>query len=196
MIHQEVDYNSWNPGVQNMDHQKAESISPDAVDSMLAKELNQMTFDEREKIYEELHGVDPIREETEAFLEKLLQQMEHHLEAMNDDLYIQAVHRAPLYIQGRKFRLLFLRAESYNAAKAASRLCLFLRGKMEFFGPESLGRDLYLTDLTPADKVVLKSGILQLLPARDRSGRAVVADFNMDPTFHCDHVDNLVRETE
>jgi hypothetical protein len=150
---------------------------------MVAAELTEMTFQEREKVYEELHGVDKVTHETESMLAMTLTAMELALQQMpNRSIYDKAKRIDPRYVEDRSFRLMFLRSEYYNAEKAASRLLTFLEQKENFFGEETLARPVYLSDLNKDDIAVLKSGILQLIPVRDRSGRVIFSDFNRDPT--------------
>ena len=71
---------------------------------------------------------------------------------------------------------MFLRAEYFDAAKAAHRLVKFMEGKHELFGKQALSRPLYVDDLDARDQVALEKGFLQVVPARDTAGRAVTFD--------------------
>jgi CBS-domain-containing membrane protein len=181
--------------IKFQDQRNADDVDPDDVDALLAKELNQMTFQQRELMYEEIHGVDQIHEETEDFLNARLAALEQEIRRLPErELYEQAERISKAYVTDRKFRLMFLRAEYHDPRKAAVRLVRFLEGKVQFFGPETLARNLYLSDLDDDDFAFLKSGILQLIPVRDRAGRAIFADFNMQSqsSFRCKSVDNVV----
>ena len=171
-------------------------IDPDSVNAMLAAELSQMTFQERESVYEELHGVDNATHETEAMLATSLIEMDLALQQEpNRAIYDEAKRINANYVEDRSFRLMFLRSEYYNPKRAASRLVSFLENKAKLFGIETLARPVYLSDLNEDDIAVLKSGILQLIPARDRTGRAILADFNTgDPKIEQPkHMNNYVR---
>jgi len=159
---------------------------PDEVDALLASELNDMSLQERGSIYEEIHGVDSEIVETPQLLAESLQLMEAALQQQVPklrDLYNQARQINPEYIDAQSFWLQFLRAEYFVAPKAAQRLCRFLAGKVEFFGTDCLARPITLDDCGPDDLEWLKSGIIQILPSRDQSGRVVIGDFNMSPDF-------------
>jgi len=78
------------------------------------------------------------------------------------------------FIHTRDFRIKFLRAERYDAAKAAVRLCKCLHCLQKWYGDFALVRPLYLTDLEEQSLKFLKEGYSQLLPTRDRSGRRVI----------------------
>jgi hypothetical protein len=171
--------------------------NPKDVDFLIAKELNQMSFKERELVYEELHGVDKIIEETPEFLEQHLEVME--LELCNiprKPAYDEALRISGSYVTDRKFRLMFLRSEYFDAQKAAIRLVKYLQGKVEYFGPGVLVRPLYLTDLDENDQKTLRSGYLQILPARDRAGRVVLGNFKKLTTKCYKNSENLVRSCQ
>lgn len=161
-------------------------IDPDNVNAMFAAELNQMTYQEREKMYEELHGVEQVVQETDHVLETRLEEMDRALQDLpSRSIYEKAKSIDARYVEDRTFRLMFLRSEYYNAERAAVRLVNFLENKVLIFGEETLTRPIYMSDLNDDDMAVLKSGILQLIPVRDRSGRVVLIDVNMNPA--CDH---------
>lgn len=149
------------------------------IDSLLASELNQMSLQERESQYEQLHGVEPtdIFQETPEFVQSKLQAMEDELSKTKaKDAYEQALQMNRAYVEDAKFRLMFLRADRFNPAKAAARLVLFMEKKRRFFGADSMVRSLTLDDLDEGDRDALDNGFLQLLPVRDRAGRLVLID--------------------
>ena len=165
-------------------HNDKERIDPDDVDAILTEELNQMTFQEREKIYDELHGVDNVLQETEQLVATALKEMDLALQRIpNKFIYEKARRINAHYVEDPSFRLMFLRSDYFNPEQAARRLLKFLENKVKFFGDETLARPIYLSDLNNDDIEFLKSGIVQLVPARDRSGRVILSDFNMDPSF-------------
>jgi hypothetical protein len=174
-----------------------ERIDPDHVDAMLAAELNQMTFQEREKINEELHGVDNIIDETEELVTRSLQEMDFAIPLLpNNYIYYRAKNINSRYVEDPSFRLMFLRSDYFNPQLAAKRLIKFLENKVRFFGEETLARPIYLSDLNNDDMNFLKSGSLQLIPARDRSGRVILANFSRDDTMEqlkdiCNYVCHL-----
>jgi len=161
---------------------------PDDVDALLATELNNMTIQEREIVYEEVHGVDKDMVETPDLLVDSFRRMK---EAIEDQVpmtqrrfYEQAKQINPTYVDSPSFWLQFLRAEYFDPYRAAIRLCRFLGGKVEFFGWDSLARPITLEqDFDPDDMEWFKLGIMQILPARDRSGRVVMADFNVQVDY-------------
>jgi hypothetical protein len=78
-----------------------------------------------------------------------------------------------------KFCLCFLRAEHFNPTKTAVlRLEAFLEGKLQYFGEALLTKPIKFSDLDKDDQACLKMGHMQVLPSRNRAGRAVCC--NMD----------------
>ena len=59
-------------------------VDPDAVDTWMAQELNSLSPQEREDIYEEVHVVRKDQEETPQFLEERLRLMQSHLDQVPD----------------------------------------------------------------------------------------------------------------
>lgn len=159
------------------------SIDPDEVDALLAAELNEMSFHEREKMYEQIHGVERQEEETSEQVTTSLREMEVALTRLpNREIYLKAARINPKYVEDKSFRLMFLRSEYFNVEKAAQRLTRFLEGKVRLFGESTLARPICLKDFNEDDLAFLESGIIQQIPSRDRSGRAILVDFNMDPS--------------
>jgi hypothetical protein len=85
----------------------------------------------------------------------------------------EAVKRSPAYV--KRFRLAFLRAEVFDAAKAAQRMAAHFALRLAYFEREDLlGRDIMLSDLSHEEIPLLQSGALQLLKYPDRAGRAIL----------------------
>ena len=168
-------------------------VDENATDSILARELNGMDLEEREAMYEEIHGVDKITPETPQFLHEKLLAFEHEMRRISSKpAYDLAAEISPEFVSDLSFRLMFLRVACYDEEKAAIRCVKFMDEKMRLFGREPLARRLCVSDLSEDDMVCLKSGALQVLPQRDRAGRAVLGNFrNLIPRSY-KVVDNMV----
>jgi hypothetical protein len=154
------------------------------VEYLLTQELNQMSLKERELAYEEIHSVDTMIDEPPEFVTERLEAFERELRMIPTKLaYDQAEQISKLYVTDQKLRLQFLRAEYFDARKAAHRLVGFMEGKLQFFGPEVLARSIYLSDLHDDDFESLKSGFEQLLPSRDRAGKAILCHYLRHHTY-------------
>ncbi|KAG7344954.1 hypothetical protein IV203_032485 [Nitzschia inconspicua] len=157
-----------------------DSLNTQQVDELLSQELNSLSFQDRSKILEEIHGVANLcPEETPEMMESSLKYMQHYLDNIkHKPVYDQICPFS--YVHSRDFRLSFLRCELYDPKKAAERLVRFTEYMAEEYDMEVLERPLQMSDLqTKSGKRgrevfdCFKSGHTQLLPFRDRSGRMI-----------------------
>ena len=149
-------------------------------DAMLAADLNNMTMRERERAFYDLHGVANAVEETPELIESRLEELDteiHNTQSRN--AYSIAEAQNGKYVRNSKMRLKFLRAASFDVTSAAARLVQFFDMKQKLFGVENLTKDLEIKDLEEEDRRALESGVLQILPLRDRSGRIVLCSMTM-----------------
>ena len=97
--------------------------------------------------------------------------------------YETAVRIAPRYVNDRKFRLMFLRAERMDVVAAAKRFCFFFQIKLELFGPDLLGKErITQDDLCDETLDIINNGSVQILPLRDVAGRIVILLFQQAET--------------
>lgn len=166
----------YKPQQFNQEHDKVVKV----VDSLIAEEFTSLSIEEREKTYEQLHGVDDLIQETPEFLAATLAALDWELQKISKKpAYDVAKAQDPAYVSNPKFRLTFLRADYFRPQKAAERLVAFLEGKLKYFGKSLLTKRINLNDLDKDDRDCLKYGQMQILPRRDSAGRAVFCDMNM-----------------
>jgi hypothetical protein len=145
-------------------------------DGLLAKEMNAMTVKERELVYEEVHGVSDIMEETPELIATSLQKMRKELEKApkyNKKALDRALFLKPAIQSDEKFHLMFLRAERFEPFKAALKMCRYFEHKLNLFGDEKLVQRIALEDLGEKEKSLIYSGAAQFLLSNDSSGRAI-----------------------
>ena len=148
---------------------------PAEIDAMLAKEMNQLSMEERDEILFDIHGVAEMINETEDFVVERLDQLEVALANIpTKPEYDRAMYMDPDYVQNRKFRLMFLRADSFHAEKAAARMVMFFHEKQKLFGTELLCRDIQWKDLDTEDQESIEAGFMQIFPVPDRAGRTIL----------------------
>jgi hypothetical protein len=168
-------YPVMNPKVNAIANVARDPAREKDFDSELAREMNQLSVQERERKFEEMHGVSSFTEETDDLVAETLVQLHDEINSIPfKNAYDLAYQMDSIYVESRKFRLMFLRAELFDARKAAERLVLFLEKKLKFFGPATLVRSIQMGDLDDADIATLKAGAFQILPSRDRSGRPIL----------------------
>ncbi|CAJ1939496.1 unnamed protein product [Cylindrotheca closterium] len=153
---------------------KEAAINPDVVDSIIAAELSKLSVEDREKAYLDIHGVSQPKDESPDLIQSSLMEMETAMkELANREAYDLAKSMDPHYVMNDEFRLKFLRADLFNAKKAAIRLCRHFQLKMDLFGADKLALDITQDDLGKEEMDVLYSGYGRILPQHDQTGRLV-----------------------
>lgn len=150
----------------------------DAVDKLLAEAMKHLSFEERQAEQEDLHGVADTIIESDEEIETWLQELDHRLRQLQTakTSYEQAEAMDSSYVTNRDFRLMFLRANRYDAKAAADQLIRFFDVKKKLFGKEKLVRDITLGDLNDDDRACLQSGSLQILHLSDNAKRQIVLE--------------------
>ena len=98
-------------------------VNPEDTDALLAKEMNKLSTEERDRVFEEVHGVAGDMEEDPDFVEMKLSEMEEEiLKIRKRQAYDRAAFVSPKAVRDRAFRLMFLRSEYFDARKAAKRM--------------------------------------------------------------------------
>ena len=144
--------------------------------SLIASELSKLSLEDREKALEEVHGVIETNNEDPEEINELLDQVKDELKRIRyKQAYEKAAFLSYAYVTDPELVVFFLRADNYDARKAAIRLVEHFKYKLKIFGEHTLVRDIMYDDLSEAAKSVLKSGFILVLPTPDRSGRRVVA---------------------
>ena len=156
---------------------RPENLSTQEADALTAKELNELSTQERLRVEEQLHGVhevDEIEDDLDL-VQKRLSQLEDEIKRIR---YKQAYERAHFlsssYVDDRDFRLMFLRCDDFHPRKAAERMVRFFELKLELFGVDKLVRRIEADDLSEEDRDSITRGMVSILPHRDRAGRRVL----------------------
>jgi hypothetical protein len=136
-----------------------------SVDALLANELNMLSFQERESINEEIHGVDVRNlgvEETPQLLRESFQRLNTELEQIRPERVVfdrsQKLFGSTTYLNTEEFRIMFLRCDLFDCRKAAIRLCDFVDLVHELYGDVALRRRTYFTDMTELEQRILLAG--------------------------------------
>jgi len=97
------------------------------------------------------------------------------------EAYDEALKQNESYV--KDLRLAFLRAEKFDVHKAVIRMFAHYDMKWTLFqDPEILGRDIRFSDFSsPEDMNLLKQGMCQLLPLKDRVGRPIIFLYSPRP---------------
>ena len=147
----------------------------DDMTSLTALELNNLSIQEREAVYDDLHAVrstqDPPLEEMNQKIQELRREVQNSRLAQ---VYNKAKFLNPAYVDGRKFLLLFLRTTDYIVKEAAQLLANHFIQKLEIFGPNCIGRRITYSDLNDETRRILSSGLYSIFPRKDLAGRSVL----------------------
>lgn len=177
--------------------------SPTEVDNLLSKEFLQLSLRDRNAISEEIHGVLTLApKESPQLLDAALVQLSEEIDLIPDNSPIKAAYlksqqqvclqeelefpnnkNKNTYVNDRNFRLRFVRCELFDAKKAAIRMLKFLDIASDIFGEIVLKRPIHLEDFTKEELKIMRFGVIQILPYRDRSGRPIfawVGDFGLE----------------
>jgi hypothetical protein len=143
--------------------------------ALIAKAMNQLSIKDREQAYEDLHGVSAAVHETPALIAESCHKLEQSLQKIrHKPAFDMAQTIQSSYVQDPRLRLMLLRAERFDANKAARRLVKYLDWKLKLFGPEKLCQwHIGLDDLDADARFMVGSGLSQILPERDSRGRVV-----------------------
>jgi hypothetical protein len=174
------------------------TMDPDEIDKLLSQEISHLTMEEKQNIDDEIHGFysrhpspggEPLVEHRRHL--ELFQNEIDKLDARDKRSYLWACsiqdgqaaltmmhpgwNVSTVHVLKDEYRLRFLRTTIYDVKKAAIRYCRWLDLLVDYFGEALLTRPIYLADLDEDSYHILKEGMIQLLPGRDRSGRRVIA---------------------
>ena len=165
--------------------QPPEDPRPEDMDALIAAELNKLSIIERENVLQDIHGVSDIVNEEPEFVAGCLAELNTEVTMIkNKAAFLLAEAQNSEYVSNLDFRLMFLRAASFIPKDAAIRLVAFCEAKLELFGTEKLTKTILLSDMDKDDIGCLETGYSQLLPGRDRAGRALLTVL---PMIHNEH---------
>jgi len=161
--------------IEELEASRLETPGNCDVDIVLQEE--EMTLQERNEAYEDVHGVGKAVEETPELLSNSLEEMKDCLSATDHPdkkSYLIALQKNNDYVLSDRMLLPFLRCDRFEITKATKRYFKYYAMIERVFGQEALGRDLLLTDLTPEQQQhFVDEAHVQFLRQRDSMGRAI-----------------------
>jgi len=169
-------------------------LVPEDVDTLMAQLMAHLSVHEREEVYHDLHGIADEVVETPQMIDEAITKMELALSNMSEgvEAYQPALAQDSSFVLSYKSLLCFLRAERFDAARAATRLVKFYSLKLSGFGVEKLTKDIYQEDLTQEDeREGMYDSMTHVLPFRDRAGRSII--FKLGSVMSTTPIVELVR---
>lgn len=144
------------------------------VDSLIARDMFNLSLREREEALEDVHAIRKS-EEDPNFVNSRLVDLEAALSSIKgNSVYAEAEKMSESFVRNRHFRVMFLRAEHYDVIKAAERLLKFFEKKKRLFGATKLVQRITMEDLSPDDMDTLVAGEGQISAHKDAAGRPIV----------------------
>ena len=142
---------------------------------MVTEGFEKLSPQDRNRSFDDLHGVSKPTEESPALVQRALEQLEVAISKIDSErsAYDKAMFLNPNYCQNRDFRMMFLRSERFDVAKAALRMMRYFDLKLTLFGYKCLVRDVTFKDLDPEAQEIFMSGRGWFLNQHDRSGRRI-----------------------
>lgn len=160
---------------QQYNRQPTTAPEPDDMASLFASEMNKLSFQEREAVYEDLHAVSKPEEESSEVVDEIIRQMRDEITGIRvKPAYNKAFFLNREYVDDPRFLLMFLRSTRFDAREAARKICDHFKFKLELFGPDLLAREIMYEDLDQGSKEALYSGAVQVPRCKDRAGRAII----------------------
>lgn len=135
-----------NPIARQVDER---SKSDNYTDADLAADLNALTFQERQALEEDIHGVASTIEETPDLIETKIEELKAAVKRLNSirrSAWDRAVFLRPSLAHDRDLHLMFLRSRRFDAHEAALQLAVHFENKRRVFGD-----DLLIHRITVAD---------------------------------------------
>ena len=128
----------------------SEDVFGMSVDELLSRDLQNMKFEDRNRVDEEMHGVATLcPDETPELLQHSLRDLQLAIDAMpvqDKTAYQEAQQYHGTYVNEMDFRLRFLRTELFDVPKAARRMVKFLDLVKTYYGVVALQRPIRLSD--------------------------------------------------
>ena len=153
----------------------SEEPSAEDIDALLNSELCQLSLDERNKVFQDIHGVSDEINETPDLVAESHRQLDLEIEKIKEkSAYDLACSIDRKYVMDKDLRIRFLRSTLFDAKAAATKMVQFFEMKRDLFGQGELARDITQNDLSNEDLTDLYNGQHQLLPVRDSAGRGVL----------------------
>ncbi len=169
------------------DNDPSREVDDSEYDKIIANEFGKLSLKQRNELYEEIHGVHTMAiKESPELIEESLKKFQRELDKMDRKSkrsydIIAKQEGNPFsrnMIQGKEFRLRFLRTELFDVPKAVKRMLGYFNNVLgKIWGEDALKRfdgtmNWFLAK--DSEQAVFRMGLIQLLPFRDRSGRKIM----------------------
>ncbi|CAJ1947099.1 unnamed protein product [Cylindrotheca closterium] len=156
----------------------AASSEMDIAEGIIAAELNGLSIQERVTALDDLHCVGQGEEDDPEMIQSALDKFEEEVLMANHPAYNLAVMKQNPYVEDSEYRLRFLRATIFDVKKAVRHMLSLLQYQAEYFGVDTLGRKIVLSELKKEEAMLMLRGIHHYSMQTDRNGRYVTYVFS------------------
>ncbi len=152
--------------------------SADSVDAIDLQKVNTMSIKPMGTIVQDPQSAarETPREPSE-YINGAMEEIRQAIEKLDPATKVacdQAMKQDPQLLRDPRFVLRFLRAAMHDTDDCVKRLVSYFEQKKHLFGTKRLCRPVTIGDLNEDDRKCLRSGIMQILPARDCAGRGIL----------------------
>ena len=171
-----------------------EEPTAETVDALLNSEMNNLSLDDRNKVYLDIHGVSNDQIESDEMIEERCGMLDKEIAKIEDkDAYVLAHSLDRNHVLN--LRLRFLRSTLFDPKLAAVKMVKFFDVKRDLFGDSKLTKNITQDDLSKNDLEFLHNGYHQFLPVRDSAGRGVFlwAVDNLTELYESSSAEMIVR---
>jgi hypothetical protein len=148
------------------------------VDKILVQGMSSLSFNERQREQDDLHGVSAEFIERTDEMDHVLGLVQNKLNMIKHGTAYELAEAMNLsYVSDRNFRMPFLRANRYNPQEAADQMIRHFDLKQKLFGRDKLTKDIATSDLSDDDIKPLIGGSYHISKVRDRAGRLILLKF-------------------
>eukprot|EP00934_Nitzschia_sp_Nitz4_P000096 Nitzschia sp. Nitz4//scaffold90_size81538//73710//75283//NITZ4_005329-RA/size81538-snap-gene-0.49-mRNA-1//1//CDS//3329560041//96//frame0 len=172
---------------------------------LIAEAIQGLSTKERDIVADDIHGVgtrvadaEPI--ETPEFIDKQLHFFEEELQMVKMleqntpqlDALIAAEQQDLTFVQDPRLRLAFLTSRDWDIKESVASFIRYFDLKRLLFGERLLAKFVGMNDLSPKEMLQLSKGYVQVLPNRDRAGRAIIVWMNLGQEYET--AESLARQ--
>jgi len=155
-----------------------EDPDPEAMEKLIASEMQRLSLEERKVVYEDVHGVNTATRETPEAIANWIEEFREAVRKVRGKPELEkAIFLNQDYVMNPKNILMFLRSEDFDVKEAAQRMIRHYKYKLDIFGIDKLVKDITFDDLGEEDQEAVMTGFYQKLAIPDQSGRTVLMTF-------------------
>ena len=145
-------------------------------EELLLQDFADLSITEKRVLEEEVNGANiSVYDETEEFVKQSIKDMDEEIRKIRlRSCFDRAKFLAPHLVNDTDFRLMFLRATTFNPRRAAQLIVRFYDFKVKLFGDDKLIKKITVKDDFDEDDIAaFESGAFQILPCPDTYGRRI-----------------------